>query len=37
MDGVDKMAGKMLPMAINEMTAYEAVDGTFVVLHLLMK
>ena len=36
MDGVDKMAGKMLPMTINEMTTYEAVDGTFVGFLFLM-
>ena len=27
MDGVDKKVGKVLPMVINEMTTYEAVDG----------
>ena len=27
MNGVDKMVGKVLPMVINEMTTYEAVDG----------
>lgn len=27
MTGVDKKVGKVLPMVINEMTTYEAVDG----------
>ena len=27
MNGVDKKVGKVLPMVINEMTTYEAVDG----------
>ena len=27
MDGIDKKVGKVLPMVINEMTTYEAVDG----------
>lgn len=27
MNGVDKKVGKILPMVINELTTYEAVDG----------